>query len=81
MGASGNEKMLRIQKTAPNWIFQEARSCKHVSTWWEVEEEKGKNKESLEALEGLGQDKQSQTAAVLSSEVTRFRGKKADRWR
>lgn len=80
MAASGNEKMLRIQKTAPNYIFQEALSCKHVSTWWEVEEEKG-NKESLEELEGLCQDKQSQTAAVLSSEVTRFRGKKADRWR
>lgn len=73
MGASGNEKMLRIQKNE--------FSKRHVSTWWEVEEEKGKNKESLEALEGLCQDKQSQKAAVLSSEVTRFRGKKADRWR
>lgn len=79
MGASGNGKMLRIQKTNPSYIIQKCL-CKHASTRWQVGEEDGK-KESLEALEGLLWDKPSQTAAVLSCEVTRFRGKKADRWR
>lgn len=79
-GQAAMKKMLRNQKKKQNLFFFLLQTRLDWMGSGRRRRKEGR-KESLEALEGLFQDKPSQTAAVLSCEVTRFRRKKAARWR